>query len=639
MMHAVDRFGKLSIVLGLVNLAVYLVLSYFSLFIPRGVGWLRLLGPSGYQDLYRIVVGLLVHVAASSAQIALFFALTRSLAITLGNRVAFLAHLWLVGLENFDESSLVKEVAVLAAGLYLSKHVSRVVPRERLGLGSRVPLLPLHTHAEGRVLRATSLERNYGLFSLILSFHGIAASLLVLYTVLLFSVHNYKPPLFTLVVAYVIVPLVQLAIALLAHHRVTSPLQPISMGLSSGMGLLGVLPFIISITSARTPRVPRPLPKQHALAEQKGLFLGLALAELKSGATGEDWYWSETSFPFYVDLEKLNTPHIVVVGASGTGKTSLAKHVIREMRRKYGYTLIVIDPHGEYGDIARELGFRVIDASSSSVNPLALGNSSPADRAMQVSHVISTIFNLGPLQRRMLEEVVLEAYNSKGIRQDDPSTWTLEPPTMKDLVEVCKSLIMKSPEFHRVLPYLEMLSESLSARTWISIDEVLEHNSVVDLSRVASDFARALFVDTFMYLLLSKMYTMKSEKVQLVIDEARSLMPRAVTREILNRLFVESRKFGFSIMVISQEIRRLPRDLINNAGMRIFFLLNEPRSLEEASRILSGAGPRKKFTTIAEALRTLEPYTFIVHVTGSGTMYILRSPSIAGRFSTEGPTN
>lgn len=623
MIHVSERGGKLNIVLGLVNYATYIVLSYFCLQIPRGIGWLSLLSPSNHLDLYRIIVGAVVYVAVSSTQIAFLFALTHSLTIALGSRATLLAHLWLIGLESFDESFLLREIVVLVLGLYLSRFLIRAMSGQHPDLRLREYSLSYFTSKSIPI--TMWLEECCGSMPLILSFHGVAVSSLALYTLLLFSTHGYRIPSFSLVTAYTLVPLMQLAIVL-ALRPTTGFLQSIALGLTSGMGLLGLLPLLISLRSPKPSRAGTATSKLRKPAEERGLFLGLATAELL-GKDDEEWHWRSTTFPFYVDLEKLNTPHVVIIGASGTGKTTFAKHLIREMRCKYGYTLIIVDPHGEYRDVAEELGFRVVDASSSSVNPLVLGNSTPIERAMQVSHVISTVFNLGPLQRRMIEEVVLEAYASRGIRHDNPSTWMNEPPTLKDLVEVCRRLVSEKPEFHRVLPYLEMLAESLNAKTWISIDEVLDHDTVIDLSRVPSDFARALLVDTFMYLLLSKMYVVRYKKIQLVIDEARSLMPRAVTREVLNRLFVESRKFGFSIIVISQEIRRLPRDLINNAGMRIFFLLNEPRSLEDASKILCGAGPRRKFTVIADALRTLEPHTFVVHITGSSKMYIARSPA------------
>ncbi|MEM1628798.1 MAG: type IV secretory system conjugative DNA transfer family protein, partial [Desulfurococcaceae archaeon] len=150
---------------------------------------------------------------------------------------------------------------------------------------------------------------------------------------------------------------------------------------------------------------------------------------------------------------------------------------------------------------------------------------------------------------------------------------------------------------------------------------------VVDLSGLSSDFARALYVEALLYMVVNKMYLSKggAVPVQIVIDEARSIMPRELGMELLSRLFMESRKFGFSMVIISQEITRIPKPLINNAGLRVFFILNEPESIELAAKIIAGGHAREKILPITAMLRSLEQHNFILHVTGVDDIYVVEN--------------
>lgn len=473
-----------------------------------------------------------------------------------------------------------------------------------------------------------------------LASHSLASSLLLL---ILFSIFNLRVVSNTqlVVTINIVVSLLLLIVGIITSKRLENPEQEL-IGFTSGMGLIGLVPFLasLSLSSEHTARILNKI----LYSYPPGLYLGEVRATLTYGAPRNiyekpenkdtllrdrevTWHWRRTKHSLYVKLEELNTPHIVIVGASGSGKTRLAKHIAVNSSKQYGYNLLIIDPHGEYKDIAGIIKCRVMDASKYALNPLILGNTSPRERALQLSHVISTLFKLGYLQRQMLEEIILRTYESKGIIQSDPSTWVKEPPTIEDLVKTCMELGATSPEYQRVLPYLNILRENMGSGSWLSIDELFSENVIIDTSSLSSDFARALFLDTLMYMLISKMYNMRStKKIQVVFEEARGLMPRQLSRELLSRLFTESRKFGFSIIVISQEIHGIPRVLINNAGLRIFFIMNEPRSVEEASKIIAGADVKEKIQVVSETLRTLDPHVFILHATGVETAFIVKSP-------------
>ena len=570
----------------------------------------------------------LVHVILS-------YVLIPNLPLAILNRLFTLVFTISTGYRNLNAETVYGELAGIMLSIFAAATLKRF-------LTTNIPSKSIYDSfkkfKEGCIARERAMLGK-GRIALMLLFCAVSALAIFnisIYTGLIFRLEPY-----VILTNYLITPLITLFIGMSIAKSATSKASCIALGVASGLGVVGIVPLISIVVAEWSSHLTYA--SRVIYTYRRGLYMGNAEAILTYGypravyrgvssrtplnKSKEKWYWREVRHPLYVDLNELNTQHVVIVGSSGSGKTSLAKHIVVEASKLYGYNVVIIDQHGEYWDVSRFIGCRVIDASKCSLNPLVLGNVSPRERALQLAHVISTIFKLGFLQRRMLEEVIMKTYDLKGVRQDDPSSWTLEPPSLGDLVETCKSIGKEIPEFNRLLPYLILLHEHLSGGVWLSIEETLLGNSVIDMSKISSDFARALFIDTLMYMLINKMYSLSSsKKIMFVLEEARGVLPRSLTRELLSRLFTESRKFGFSIVVISQEIKRVPKVLIDNAGLRIFFVLNEPRGLEEASRIVGGAESREKLMVIQEALRTLPQHTFLMHTTGVDFVFIAKSP-------------
>ncbi|MCC6010799.1 MAG: ATP-binding protein [Desulfurococcaceae archaeon] len=621
------QFSK-SIALLAVNFVLYVLEVYISVSRYGNLGFQSLENYLLYVFLYRPLILLLLAVI----HVLLVIALTSSITIGILNRVLFYLQVVLLKCEEFSLLSIGKEGFAYLVSLFIARLLlSMRFPGERFREIGGSPVL-----IKAPSIKRPSLNDIIEVAPTLLASHSIGFSLLILLTITLSIIGGIS----TEKLLYAFLPhlyLQPLLLALSVVYTCNRDLREVLLiGFFSGAGLLGVPPLLLTIPRERL----HPQRAERVFYnEPPGIFIGIAEAEIAYGqprrvyaeisqghVLGSDiketWFFRETRKPIYVRLEDLNTPHIVIIGASGTGKTTLVKHIVQESSRIYGYRFLVIDPHGEYSNLSISAECRVIDASKYTINPLILEKSSPRDRALQLSHVIASIFKLGFIQRRLLEEVILKAYATRNIT-DDPETWSKEPPTLRDLVVACKELSELNQEFTRILPYLNLISESMGEGEPLSIDDLLRGNSIVDLSRVSSDFTKAILVETLMYMLISKMYRAGKIPLQLVIDEVRHIMPRTLGMELLSRMFMESRKFGFSIIVVSQDIKRIPQALLNNAGLRVFFTLNEPESVKAAADIVGGA-IKVKAACISEALRSLKQHSYIIHATGSENIYIAK---------------
>jgi Cdc6-like AAA superfamily ATPase len=79
------------------------------------------------------------------------------------------------------------------------------------------------------------------------------------------------------------------------------------------------------------------------------------------GETVRPYNWPQTPGVYSpegeVDLlhAKSGIPHLAVIGSTGVGKTTLVKHIVSDAAKR-GFRVVVLDAHGEYGELVQKLG-------------------------------------------------------------------------------------------------------------------------------------------------------------------------------------------------------------------------------------------------------------------------------------------
>ncbi|OYT38497.1 MAG: AAA family ATPase [Desulfurococcales archaeon ex4484_58] len=343
------------------------------------------------------------------------------------------------------------------------------------------------------------------------------------------------------------------------------------------------------------------------------------------------WYWMKYEKPLYIDLTKLPNKHMVIMGSTGSGKSLLAKHLLIEIYRKYKYNFIVFDPHGEYKILKEHIpGIEIIDSSKLSLNPLELGRLNPRERAHQLSSIIMVLFRLGHLQRQAFEELFVKTYERKGIIQDEPSTWSKKPPTIVDALEICEELMNENELYRRIHPYIKILADNVFSETTIDLRNIFMKPSVMALNNLKSDYVRILYVDTFLQRLLDMMYRREVEREQIIIlDEAYTLFIRDVSRNIVSRLMMESRKYGIGLIFITQHPISIPEPIIDNSAIKIAFNITEPRNLDYVSKLFSGIYVHGRINAIRNILRNIKSLNYILAITGLSEVLLVSEEEIA----------
>jgi len=333
------------------------------------------------------------------------------------------------------------------------------------------------------------------------------------------------------------------------------------------------------------------------------------------------WYWRVESGSYtYNPYSQINY-HILIAGSSGTGKSSLAKKLIKELYYQWAIPCLIIDPHNEYVKVIEELDGIVVDASKISINPLELDECSPRERIVQVADTIQRVFRLGNLQRAVLEDLLEEAYAEKGIVNDDPETWKFKPPTFLTLLRVIEKRIEyarssgERSRYEGLKPYIRLLSTSIFRETTISFSDILSKPSVIAMANLPGDHVKAILSETLLRKIAHYMYV-SGESIGLshyiVIDEAHRICRRSTEPSLVARLMMESRKYGIGFIIITQQPLDIDEGIIANSALKISFKLSEPENLDYMAKTLAGYISENRLEIFKEALYYMPRFYAIV---------------------------
>ncbi|MES2554989.1 MAG: DNA phosphorothioation-dependent restriction protein DptH [Bacteroidota bacterium] len=139
-----------------------------------------------------------------------------------------------------------------------------------------------------------------------------------------------------------------------------------------------------------------------------------------------------------------------IIGTMGTGKTQFTKSLITQLYRNADQNIgndplgiLIFDYKGDYikDDFVSATNAKVYNLEKLPYNPLKLVPENakpklPLHTANDLKETIATAFNLGNVQKLKLRDIILEAYQSKGIDITDNTTWNLPSPTIGDFCQL-----------------------------------------------------------------------------------------------------------------------------------------------------------------------------------------------------------
>ena len=288
----------------------------------------------------------------------------------------------------------------------------------------------------------------------------------------------------------------------------------------------------------------------HMAAEERGL------AVIGRDVDSREVYWSFTGL----------SPHVLIIGPTGSGKTTLAMSIAYQVKRrlKDRVRIIVIDPHGHTAILGRLINARIIDLSKSGI----VTNKS--------SIMIESVRMANPLLSIGVEGALLRMAGIGG----DGITGINE--LVRRLDELSRNNLILKDAFYSLFNVLAPIINYYNSNTTIlDVDSLLNDDAIFVMGSITNNELTRYLA---MLILLSISNKAISEcpnppcslRYLVIIDEAHNVLKLPSELKILGlddpveRMVRELRKYGVAFFILLQPpIDVLDEGILGNVGVTI----------------------------------------------------------------------
>jgi len=324
--------------------------------------------------------------------------------------------------------------------------------------------------------------------------------------------------------------------------------------------------------------MPKPLPTQTLKPNQTKKP---ATESTSSGILlGDKVYWNPANLP---------NGHIAIIGASGSGKTQTLKAIAYELPRLIpSVHCITIDFHGDL-ELPGELCYPLNMESPHGINPLVVDldtkGGGPSLQAIAVAAILKKALTMCVNQEGLSIDILTTCYKQRGILQDDPKTWKLEPPTFADVRREIEARIEDGckESSKLALKLAAMFEYGIFTRPQPSLDATIIRFDLSALGKVpglGAIAAEALIKQLMDAHRIAGEIEDKIPKTFVLIDECKEVK----NSKTLNIILADGRKHGLCCIVASQRDAEISKEVIANTATKIILPVDQAEVRTVASR-------------------------------------------------------
>ncbi|MCL5408256.1 MAG: ATP-binding protein [Candidatus Thermoplasmatota archaeon] len=298
------------------------------------------------------------------------------------------------------------------------------------------------------------------------------------------------------------------------------------------------------------------------------------------------------SIPFSIDINAMVQKHISVMAKTGGGKSYLTGVIVEELI-KNDVTVVIIDPHGEYGSMKKKAS-DTDEMKRFSIRPGSYGEKiitfAPERGDEKLTFTLSqinvkelvSIMNLSdpksyvlPL-RKAIDAIRL---SSKDYDFDDIT---------KELKRQDDSSLSQTLE--KELLYLKSLN--VLGKRGLRVDELVVKGkvSIIEMKGLPPD-VQELIVQRLLYALFEARKKDRIPPLLTVVEEAHNFAPqqgKAFSSKIMRTVASEGRKFGFGLLVVSQRPAKIDKNVLSQCGTQLILKVTNPNDLKAIGNSVEG---------------------------------------------------
>lgn len=345
------------------------------------------------------------------------------------------------------------------------------------------------------------------------------------------------------------------------------------------------------------------------------------------------WYPTTTS--------KVMHTNTGIIGTMGTGKTQFTKSLITQLHLEGKYNvggapvgILIFDYKGDYikNDFVQATNAKVYNLYHLPYNPLAIDISSnvmpllPLHIASTLQETIAKAFNLGIKQKATLRELIISAYEVKGIHKVNQSTWGKTAPTIADVCEIYLMDEASSKDsLHAALTQLfeyEIFQPDGAKTT--SLYDLLDGVTVINLSgysEALQNLVVAITLDAF----YSQMQKHGHSHIEgdyrqltkmILVDEADNFLSKDFNS--LRKILKEGREFGVGTILSTQFVDHFSTNENDYSQYILTWIVHRVNEIKAREvEALFSVSDKDQRENLIHRIKQLEKHHSLVNLAGS----------------------
>lgn len=296
-----------------------------------------------------------------------------------------------------------------------------------------------------------------------------------------------------------------------------------------------------------------------------------------------------------VDINSMVQKHVSILAKTGGGKSFLCGDLIEELM-KHHVTIMVIDPHGEYGSM-REAGHQPTAGRDFHIDPRGF-----QDHIMEFATDTTVNTKARPLKftlsniepRDLLGLTSLKngkAYLNPLRKAVDAVKSVKKDYALRDIIRVLET--DEEGNNAALINELEYLDEvKIFAPQGTKIDELVVKGkmTIINLKGTPPDIAE-LIVNRIGTALFELRKLNKVPPMMLVVEEAHNYCPQqgtAASSKIFRTIAAEGRKFGLGLTIISQRAAKIDKSVLSQCNTQMILKVTNPNDLRAITASVEG---------------------------------------------------
>ncbi|MCR6514273.1 DNA phosphorothioation-dependent restriction protein DptH [Clostridium sp. LY3-2] len=341
------------------------------------------------------------------------------------------------------------------------------------------------------------------------------------------------------------------------------------------------------------------------------------------------------------DTNKILHTNTGIIGTMGTGKTQFTKSVITQLHRESKNNIdekevgiLIFDYKGDYNkskeDFIEATGANVFELYHLPFNPLSVvkGPNSkpmlPLHTANSLKETIAKAFRLGNKQENLLRELIMEAYEKRGIVKHKADTWDNPAPTLKDVYDIYESRedLKKDDSLYAALSNLidfEIFEPNPFETK--SLFDLINGVTVIDLSGY-DEGIQNLVVAITLDLFYAQMQANGHSKIEghlrqinkiILVDEADNFLSKDFTA--LKKILKEGREFGVGTILSTQLLTHFSTDKNDYANYILNWVVHRVDDLNNKDvKKLFNAQNKQEEDKLVSIIKGLEKHHSLVKI-------------------------